>query len=293
MIVDINDLLETYNPLSEDTKTNLESSDNVSLFDNVPLFDNETSSNNKTSPNNFIKEKCPITIALNKLALKTGSNDISLDNVAIIGGDEVVFDNADYYITLDTIEVARFEAKYSFAPKEEQEKAIRDISQRLFADILGGDLIDAYSALFSQVMVSSTNIIEQLAKIIILITVIAENLPAKNMTLRDLILVKNHQYVLPRRPDVLKYQLGELNSFLRKFPINLDTPQIPELTVPLFPANENICDSANSIEDIKKILEQKIKVLKYMTELEKYHIIAIKYMEEIINSLLKKLKELK
>lgn len=257
---------------------------------NDPQEDNIPDVKSAPKNANFTKEQCPISLALQTLTKTGSSQSADTTNLAIIGGEEIVCDSAQYFITMDTIEVARFEAKYTHAPEEEKSQAIAQICERMFKQ-MGADLIDSYSALFPRVLVNSPLLIEQFQRIVILIGVICETAP-KSMTLYEFELVNNAGFVLARRPDVLEYQLNQLNIFLRRFApkFSLIVPEFPTLAIPSFPANQMIRREA-TIEGVKSLLEMKLILLNYMCEVEKLHVAALRYLENVIKNMLTCLKE--
>jgi hypothetical protein len=185
------------------------------------------------------------------------------------------------------------EAKYSNAPADEQAAAIARTKERIFGEFTDGDLIDAYDRLFPRVLPNSYLLAEQLSRVVVLLRTICIKMELEGMDVKQFEMIKNYDYVLTRRPDVLKDELIELLNFTMKLNIKNNLKgenylDILQFDCPEFPQNEPIIE-ANTIEEMKSLYAQKKKVLEYMEKVEKAHTIAIKLLEEVIAELMKKL----
>jgi hypothetical protein len=270
---------------------------NISDFleDNLSESNIKIESSNSSMPTStFTKQTCPITRALQGLA-KTGAHYTNNDALVVVGGEEIIMDSAEYYASIDAIEMSLLEAKYSNAPADEQAAAIARTKERIFAEFNGGDLIDAYDRLFTRVLPNSYLLAEQLSRVVVLLRTICIKLELEGADVKQFEMIKNYDYVLTRRPDVLKDELIELLNFTMKLNIKNNLKEdryldvdFPRFDCPEFPQNEQIID-ANTIEEMKALYEQKKKVLEYMEKVEKIHTVVIKFLEEVIAELMKKL----
>jgi hypothetical protein len=263
---------------------------------NISYFLEESiDSSNDSKPLNFTKQTCPITRALQGLA-KTGAHYSDNTALVVVGGEEIIMDSAEYYTSIDAIEMSLLEAKYSNAPADEQAAAIERTKERIFSEFTnGGDLIDAYDRLFPRVLPNSYLLAEQLSRVMVLLRTICMKMELEGADVKQFEMIKNYDYILTRRPDVLKDELIELLNFTMKLNIKnnlkgdryLDV-DFPRFNCPEFPQNETIIN-ANTIEEMKALYEQKKKILEYMEKVEKIHTIVIKFLEEVIIELMKKL----
>lgn len=261
------------------------------------FLDDDLKESSKPSTHSFTKQTCPITRALQALA-KTGAHGSDNTALVVVGGEEIIMDSAEYYASIDAIEMSLLEAKYSNAPADEQAVAIARTKERIFAEfiVIGervkGDLIDAYDRLFPKVLPNSYLLAEQLSRVVVLLRTICMKMELEGADVRQFEMIKNYDYILTRRPDILRDELIELIKFTMKLNIknNLkDYLDFPQFDCPEFPQNEPIID-ANTIEEMKLLYTQKKKVLEYMEKVEKIHTIVIKFLEEVITELMKKLR---
>lgn len=268
---------------------------------NISDFLEESNDSPNDSKPSFTKQTCPITRALQALA-KTGAHYTNNDALVVVGGEEIIMDSAEYYASIDAIEMSLLEAKYSNAPADEQAAAIARTKERIFAEFIvidecaNDDLIDAYDRLFPKVLPNSYLLAEQLSRVVVLLRTICMKMELEGADVRQFEMIKNYDYVLTRRPDVLKDELIELLNFTMKLNIknnlkgdNYLDVDFPRFECPEFPQNESIID-ANTIEEMKLLYAQKKKILEYMEKVEKIHTIVIKFLEQVIAELMKKLR---
>jgi hypothetical protein len=223
---------------------------------------------------------CPIS---EMMMVFSGANDDD-NNVIFAGGEEYVIDGAEYILTKDAVEIARFEARNSRKEGDELKTAIDEFLNAQYGAILGLDFIGAYSVLFPQVLVNHDIIGEQLNAIFSAISVQFDKSTCDNCTIPEFICIKDAHYVVSRRPDILKYQIECIAEFARDFRINnhtVITAISPNIDIPEFPSGV-FPKSAETIAEVKDIYLQKKQLIDYMIAVESAHKLAIVYFEEVI-----------
>jgi hypothetical protein len=219
---------------------------------------------------------CPITVAIDEI--KIADEDQGLVK---IGGLEYMYDNVAYKIATDKIEVARFVARNTRNSTEQVKEAGIKVGERLFASIAGMDYIDAYSALFNEIMVNTDLLGDQIKRFCATAALFD----------KEVDIVQYVDYVASRRPDVLLHQVSIFREFASAICENV--PEMPNIAPVAFPENRDIPDTTSyeTIEGIQTLLEHKLVILNYLLAVEEIHCSVINYLNVLTMILVKKLDE--
>ncbi len=220
--------------------------------------------------------ECPITVALRNIS---GSHVTESNaNIISINHEDIVCDVIEYQISIDIIEMARFEAKNSKVDPENLRPLANEFAQKLFNECMGLDYASAFDKMF---YLLDNGILANLLNDIILLSDQVAARAKPNSSIVMLNLIDNIDYIAVRRIDVLVNQLQEIHKYVRSLHCHLPVP-LPKITIPNdIILNDIIPSNCDTIDDLKKLLECKLILLNYMKQIEDIQCSAINYLNKI------------
>lgn len=237
---------------------------------------------------------CPVVKAIAEL--RGGWEYEETQTIKIGGSDkeEYVLDDANYYITLRKIDLARFELS---RPSDEKIKKFF----LEYAKFVGGTRRDIYKAIYTgnrylyKQFIHLVDIIGKLENTLSVAVLRHDNL---NVSIPSITFLPDIDEIILFDTFALEQTMNKIINYVNKLNIEALTgvkkrqiSEVPSFTATL-DMDVRLDATGTELEQMKKMLEQEVIVAAYVDKLEKYHTAVINHMNSVFDACVREIDAL-